>query len=250
MKIRSNKACFVRVLSKQALTLQLERYFRRRPKMTSSSSPIRIVVADDHPLFREGVAYSLAAEAEISVVGQAGSGEEALQMAMDLLPEVLLLDIAMPGLGGIEAARQIAMACPIIKIIMLTVSEDQDDLLSALKSGARGYVLKGVSARELSNAVRAVAAGEVYISPALAGGILFEMTYRQPADPLDDLTPREREILRLVGEGLTNREIGDHLFLAEKTIKHYMTGVLQKLHVRSRVEAALLARERLLRNHG
>ena len=131
---------------------------------------------------------------------------------------------------------------------MLTVSEDQDDLMEALKAGARGYVLKGVSARELAKAIRAVAAGESYISPSLAGGILFEMSYSQPADPLDELTSREREILRLVGEGLTNREIGVHLHLTEKTIKHYMTSVLQKLQVRSRVEAALMVQERLLKN--
>ena len=126
-----------------------------------------------------------------------------------------------------------------------TVSEDEDDLMNALKAGARGYVLKGVSARELVDAVRAVAKGEVYISPALASGILVEMTHTDQPNPLDDLT--EREILRLVGEGLTNREIGERLHLAEKTIKHYMTNVLQKLQVRSRVEAALMAQKRSLK---
>lgn len=211
------------------------------------SDPIRILIADDHPLFRDGVAHSLAGEPDLTIVGQASSGEEAFDLANDLLPDILLLDIAMSGQGGIAAARRISAAYPVVRIIMLTVSEDEDDLMNALKVGARGYVLKGVSARELAAAVRAVATGDVYVSPALASGILFEMTHTEQPDPLSELTEREREILHLVGEGLTNREIGERLHLAEKTIKHYMTNVLQKLHVHSRVEAALLAQKRSLK---
>ena len=205
------------------------------------SEPIRVLIADDHPLFRDGVAHSLASEPDIEVVGQASSGGEALQMAREHLPNVLLLDIAMPGRGGIVAAGEVAGACPATKIIMLTVSKDEDDLMAALKAGARGYVLKGVSARELANVVRAVAGGDVYVSPSLAADMLRELSRPQPPDPLDELTEREREVLQLVAEGLTNREIGERIHLSEKTIKHYMTNVLQKLQVRSRVEAALLA---------
>jgi len=205
------------------------------------SEPIRILIADDHPLFRDGVAHSLAGEPDMAVVGEAANGEEALRLARDLLPDVLLLDIAMPGKGGLAAAAAIGVACPATKIVMLTVSEHEDDLLAAFKAGARGYVLKGVSARELANVVRAVVAGEVYVSPTLAAGMLVELTRTRPPDPLSGLTEREREILRLVAEGLTNREIGERLHLAEKTVKHYMTNVLGKLHVRSRVEAALIA---------
>lgn len=208
------------------------------------SEPIRIVIADDHPLFREGVAQSLSGVPDFTVVGQAGSGEEAFALVGNLLPDVLLLDVTMPGDGGIVTAGKVAAAWPVVRIMMLTVSEDQDTLMAALKAGARGYVLKGVTARDLANAVRVVAGGDIYISPALAGGILFELTARKQADdPLTALTDREREILGLVAEGLTNREIGDRLHLAEKTIKHYMTNVLQKLQVRSRVEAALLAQK-------
>lgn len=204
------------------------------------SEPIRVLLADDHPLFRDGVAHSFASEPDITVIGTAATGEEALRLGRDLLPDVLLLDIAMPGKGGLAAAAAIALACPATKTIMLTVSEYEDDLLSAFKAGARGYVLKGVSARELAAVVRAVAAGEVYVSPTLAAGMLLELTRDKPSDPLNDLTEREREILRLVAAGLTNREIGERLHLAEKTIKHYMTNILGKLHVRSRLEAALL----------
>ncbi|MCA9953422.1 MAG: response regulator transcription factor [Ardenticatenaceae bacterium] len=208
------------------------------------SEPIRIVIADDHPLFREGVAQSLSSEPGFTVVGQAGSGEEACSLVSNLLPDVLLLDVTMPGDGGIVTAGKVAAAWPVVRIMMLTVSEDQDTLMAALKAGARGYVLKGVTARDLTNAVRVVAGGDIYISPALAGGILFELTAsKQSDDPITTLTDREREILGLVAGGLTNREIGDRLHLAEKTIKHYMTNVLQKLQVRSRVEAALLAQK-------
>ena len=208
------------------------------------SEPIRILVADDHPLFRDGVVHSLAAEPDFAIVGQAESGEEALRLARDFLPDVVLLDIGMPGWDGLVTAEKITTACPATKIVMLTVAEDEDKLLAAFKAGARGYVLKGVSARELASVVRAAAQGEVYVSPSLAAGILVAHTRGRPADPLEDLTERELEILKLVGEGLTNREIGDRIHLSEKTVKHYITNILQKLQVRSRVEAALLAARR------
>jgi DNA-binding NarL/FixJ family response regulator len=208
------------------------------------SEPTRIVVADDHPLFRDGVVHSLAAEPDFAVVGQAASGEEALRLARDLLPDVVLLDIGMPGWDGLITAEKITTACPATKIVMLTVVEDEDKLLAAFKAGARGYVLKGVSARELANVVRATVQGEVYVSPSLAAGMMIALTRSHPPDPLEELTARELEILKLVGQGLTNREIGQHVHLSEKTIKHYITNILQKLQVRSRVEAALIAARR------
>ncbi|MFH1184988.1 MAG: response regulator transcription factor [Chloroflexota bacterium] len=205
------------------------------------TDPIRVVVADDHPLFREGVLHSLASKAGITVVGQAETGEQALRLTRELLPDVLLLDIAMPGQGGLTTVGQVALACPATKVVMLTVLDNEDTLLGAFKAGARGYLLKGVSARELARVIRAVAGGEVYISPALAVRMLADLTGVKQPDPLSELTPRETEILQLVAQGLTNREIGERLSLAEKTIKHYMTNVLGKLHVRSRLEAAMLA---------
>ena len=205
------------------------------------SDTIRILVADDHPLFREGIVHTLRNEPDFEVIAQAGNIDDAVNTALRLRPDLVLLDITMPGEGcGIAAAGRIAEQDPGIRIVMLTVSENQDYVMMALKSGAHGYVLKGVAAGALCDIVRRVARGEVFISPELAAGMLVEMSRPRPPDPMSDLTPREREILDLVAQGMTNREIGDKLFLAEKTVKHYMTSVLQKLHVRSRTEAALL----------
>jgi DNA-binding NarL/FixJ family response regulator len=201
---------------------------------------IRIVVADDHPLFREGVVTSLGSIADMCVVGQAENADEAVRLVRDEVPDLALLDIAMPG-GGIEAARKIASVSPATRIVMLTVSEDEDDLLAAMKAGASGYVLKGVSARELAAVVRSVSAGDVYVAPSLAFGLLREMSKPPPSDPVAELSSRERQVLELVASGRSNQEIGIELGLAEKTIKHYMTNILTKLQVRSRVEAALLA---------
>ena len=209
------------------------------------TEPIRVLVVDDHPLFRQGVVQALGAERNLKIVGEAASGEEALKLACALLPDVVLLDISMPGWGGLVTSEKITTACPATVIVMLTVSEDKDKLLAAFKAGARAYVLKGVSARELANVLRSAVAGEVYVSPSLASEMLVSLTRGSAPDPLQELTDREREILSLIGNGLTNREIGERIFLSEKTIKHYVTNILQKLQVRSRVEAALLAAQRV-----
>jgi DNA-binding NarL/FixJ family response regulator len=200
---------------------------------------IRVVVVDDHPKFRAGVVASISAQPGLEVVGEGGSADEARSLVEQHDPDVCLLDITMPG-GGLAAARDITGASPHTRVVMLTVSEDQDDLLAAMKAGASGYVLKGATATELASVLRNVSAGEVYVAPALAWGLLREMS-RPKSAPLDELSAREREVLELVAAGLSNQEIGDRLSLAEKTIKHYMTSILSKLRVRSRVEAALLA---------
>jgi DNA-binding NarL/FixJ family response regulator len=208
---------------------------------------IHIVIVDDHPLFREGVANTLRVEPDIAIVGQAESAEEAIRLACDLLPDIIMLDIDIPG-GGLHAAQTIAAACPVTKIVMLTVSEEEEHLVAALRAGVRAYILKGVAARELVRILRAIAAGEVYVTPTLAASLLLEMTgalstARLPTHPLDELTEREHQILEGVAAGLSNKEIGQQLYLSEKTVKHYMTNILQKLHVRNRVEAALLAQK-------
>lgn len=212
-------------------------------KMTET---FQVVIVDDHPLFREGVAGTLCAEPDIEVVGQGESAEDAYRLGTELLPDILLLDISIPG-GGLDAIPRIAAACPVTKIVMLTASEEEDDVIAALKAGARGYIVKGVSARELVRILRAIQAGEAYVTPTLAASLLSVMSGRRPGGheekPIEELTERERQILELVASGKSNKEIGQQLFLSEKTVKHHMTNILQKLHVRNRVEAALLARK-------
>jgi RNA polymerase sigma factor (sigma-70 family) len=209
---------------------------------------LHVVLVDDHVLFREGLATILNTQEDIEVVGEGGTAQDAIRLARDLLPEIILLDIDMPG-GGLEAARVISNDQPVCKIVILTASEEDDHLIAALKAGARAFILKGVAARELLRILRSVAAGESYVPPALAASLLLELHEPQAQvrknlqDPINELTEREREILESLAGGLSNKEIGEKLFLSEKTVKHYMTNILQKLQVRNRVEAALLAQK-------
>ena len=212
-------------------------------------TPIRIVIADDHPIYREGVARTLIEDAGLDVVGQAQDAPGAVELATRLAPDLVLLDISMPGGGGLAALRAI-QALPVPpRVAMLTASEEDDEVMQALKGGALGYVLKGVGARDLVGIVKDLARGQSYVSPVLAARLLAVMRYggkaAKPANPLADLSKREEDILRLVAEGRSNKEIGLALELQEKTVKHYMTSILQKLHLRNRVEAAVLAREHL-----
>jgi DNA-binding NarL/FixJ family response regulator len=212
------------------------------------SEHLTVVVIDDHPLFREGVALTLRAE-NIEVVGQGETAEEAVRLTTELLPDIVLLDIDIPG-GGLTAAQTIANCCPVSRIVILTGSEDEDNLLAALRTGSRAYVLKGVAARELVRILRGVAAGESYVTPNLAAGLLLELTGkapggRLPTSPLDELNERERVILEHVAAGASNKEIAYQLHLSDKTVKHYVTNILQKLQVRNRVEAAILAQKTL-----
>lgn len=209
---------------------------------------IRIVIADDHPLYREGVARSLSDDAELLVVGQAQDADGAVDLTRRLEPDLLLLDISMPGGGGIAALRAVTALPKPPRVAMLTASEEDEDVMQALRAGAQGYILKGVGSRELLALVKDLARGQSYVSPTLAARILNAMrttAAAKAADPMEDLSKREEDILRLVAEGKSNKEIGRLLDLQEKTVKHYMTSILQKLHVRNRVEAALLARQHL-----
>jgi DNA-binding NarL/FixJ family response regulator len=193
-------------------------------------------------MFRQGVATSLNADPAFKVVAEAENGEQAVELAQRLQPDLVLLDVSMPGMGGIAAAARIAESLPAARIVMLTVTDNQDSLLAALKAGAHGYVLKGVSALELRGIIRRVADGEAYVTPHLAASMLLEFSRPPEAKTgIAELTPREADVLDLLSQGLTNREIGERLHLAEKTVKHHMTNVLQKLQVRTRTEAAILA---------
>lgn len=213
-----------------------------------TQNKLHVVIVDDHALFRESLATLLRAEPDIDVVGLGGTADEAVRLARDLLPDIILLDLDMPG-DGLSAAKTIAEELPVTRIVVLTASEEDDHLIAALKTGARAYILKGVAARELLRILRSVAAGESYVPPALAASLLLEMheagrqSAKQPENPLNDLTERERQILEGMASGLSNKEIGQKLFLSEKTVKHYITNILQKLQVRNRVEAALLAQK-------
>jgi len=208
------------------------------------TEPIRTFVADDHPLFREGVVHSLCVDPGFVVIGEAGSGEETLEKVTQLQPHLVLLDISMPGISGIETARRIAQTAPQTRIMMLTVDDRGPSLLAALKAGAHGYVLKGVAAKELREIARRIADGEAYVPPALAAELLSEMSAPRPVDAFSTLTHREVGVLELLGQGFSNRAIGEALFIAEKTVKRHMTNILAKLQVRSRTEAALIAAHR------
>ena len=204
--------------------------------------PIRVAVIDDHPLFREGVAHTIHSSKVLAVVAEGACADDAIRIARDALPDIMLLDVSMPG-GGIEAAQAISQVCPVVKTIMLTVSESEEHVAQALAAGARGYVLKGTSGPELINTVRAVSRGESYVSPGLAARLLT-IAKRPPTavaqdGDLPELTKREEDILDHVARGMTNKEIARSLNISEKTVKHYMTNIMQKLHVRNRVEAVL-----------
>ncbi|WP_027165707.1 response regulator transcription factor [Mesorhizobium sp. WSM3224] len=213
------------------------------------STSIRIAIVDDHPLFREGVARSLGEIGGFELVGEGASAEDAERLVRASTPDILLLDISMPG-GGLNALGGILSAVPDQKVVMLTVSETNADVAHALKAGARGYVLKGVGSKALAEILRDVANGQSYVSPSLSARLLSDLlqpTGSKP-DPLAQLTTREAEILKLVGEGLSNKEVAARLSLQEKTVKHHMTRVLAKLNVRNRTEAALLMHEARERN--
>ena len=208
-------------------------------------SGIRIVLADDHPIFREGLARTLQESGAFEVVGSGGSADDAVALAEAHSPDLALLDISMPG-GGIEAARRVRAASPSTRVAMLTVSESDEDVAGALRAGAIGYVLKGISGTELVAVLSGVARGEAHVSPTLAARILgdFQAPGRKPArSPIDSLTRREEDILRRVAKGMSNREVAEALQIQEKTVKHYMTSILEKLEARNRVEATLIARE-------
>jgi two-component system nitrate/nitrite response regulator NarL len=182
----------------------------------------------------------------IEVVGEGATAADALKVAEELRPDVMLLDISLPG-GGVEAAASIARACPSVRAVMLTASESELDVASALQAGARGYILKGSSAAEVVETVRAIFKGESYVAPSLAARLLIQMGKRNEVvanKPVSDLTAREDEILALVSSGMTNKEIANRLRLTERTVKHHMTSIMRKSNVRNRVEAMLMFRRK------
>ena len=214
---------------------------------------VRVMICDDHALFRRGLVMVLESEPDIEVVAEAEDGDDALRKVSEFVPDVVLMDVRMPGIDGIEATRRIAEAVPSTKIVMLTVSDEESDLYEAIKAGASGYLLKEISIEEVSTAVRAVVAGQSLISPSMASKLLTEFTnLSKRADerttvPTPRLTDRELEVLRLVAQGKSNREIAEDLFISENTVKNHVRNILEKLHLHTRMEAVMYAvREKLL----
>jgi two-component system, NarL family, nitrate/nitrite response regulator NarL len=209
---------------------------------------IRVAVVDDHPLFRDGVTHTFRNSEALDLVAMGASHDDAVRIVREDKPDVLLLDIQLPG-GGIEAVQVITGMASQTKVIMLTASENENDVSAALEGGASGYVLKGISGNDLIHTVCAVQNGDIYITPALAARMLKSNINRRTARPDSEktafvLTPREEDILNCVSIGQTNKEIAIALNISEKTVKHYMTTIMHKLQVRNRVEAALKARQR------
>src|SRR5688572_21705513 len=214
---------------------------------------IRVMIVDDHALFRRGLQMVLEAEDGIEVVGEAGDGQEAIQRAEEAMPDVVLMDVRMPKRSGIEATTALKELLPNVKILMLTISDEEADLYEAIKAGASGYLLKEISIEEVADAVRAVQQGQSLISPSMASKLLNEfaaMVKRRDERtqvPGPRLTERELEVLKLVAKGLNNRDIGTELFISENTVKNHVRNILEKLHLHSRMEAVVYAvREKLL----
>jgi two-component system, NarL family, nitrate/nitrite response regulator NarL len=224
--------------------------------MPLSSTPIRLLVVDDHTLFRRGLVALLGMEPRLQVVGEAGDAGEAQRRARELQPDLILLDNHLPGVNGVDAVAGLREVAPCAQVLMLTVSEDERDLSAALKAGARGYVLKTIDGPDLVRAIERTVAGESIVSPELTAKLVsaFQALHAAPSgvpavpaappEPLDRLSPREREILALIAQGASNKEIARELGIAETTVKIHVQHILRKLGLSSRVQAAVYASER------
>jgi two-component system nitrate/nitrite response regulator NarL len=211
-----------------------------------TEAPIRVLLVDDHLLFRKGIASLLSAEEGFEVVGEAADGVEAVEKASVLMPDVILMDLNMPQMTGLETTRRIKEALPYTRIVMLTISEEEQDLFEAVKVGAQGYLLKKIEPKALFSTIRAVMRGEASFSRAMATKLLREFARRAnrtAASPAEsaDLTAREKEVLGLVAHGKSNKEIAATLDVAENTVKNHLKNILEKLHLENRVQAAMFA---------
>lgn len=212
--------------------------------MTESGElePIRILIADDNAEFRDGLRALLVIQPDMAVVGAAASGDAALTLAAQLQPDVVLMDLQMPGMNGIEATRYLVSASPHVGVLVVTMFEDDDSVFAAMRAGARGYLLKGARKAETLRAIRAVAEGEAIFSPAIARRLMGFFAAPAPL-PFPELTDREREILMLIAQGRNNHEIATTLFLSVKTVRNHVSNIYAKLQVADRTQAAIRARE-------
>jgi DNA-binding NarL/FixJ family response regulator len=225
------------------------------PDASQRPEPIRTMIVDDHALFRRGLEMVLDEEPDIELVGQASDGAEAVEKAAESLPDVVLMDIRMPRSSGIEACRAMKEAAPSAKIIILTISDEEEDLFEAIRAGASGYLLKDIPLDEVAEAVRAVDGGQSLINPSMAGKLLTEFATLARRDgearaqevPAPKLTDREMQVLKLVARGMNNRDIAKELFISENTVKNHVRNILEKLQIHSRMEAVMVAvREKLI----
>jgi DNA-binding NarL/FixJ family response regulator len=204
---------------------------------------VRVLVVDDHPVVRTGLRAVLATTPGVEQVGEASSGEEAVALSDELMPDVVIMDIRMPGMDGIEATRQVVAANPNIAVLVLTMHDDDDTVFAAMRSGARGYLLKGAEQEEVARAIVAVASGEAIFGPAIADRVLrYFAAPREPADPFPDLTAREHEVLDLLAAGQNNLAIARQLDLTPKTVANHVSNILNKLQAADRAEAIVKAR--------
>jgi len=205
-----------------------------------------VLVADDHPIFRSGMRALLASVPDAEVVGEATTGDEAIAQAAALQPDLILMDLQMPGIGGIEATRRILLASPHIRVLVVTMFEDDHSLFAAMRAGAHGYVVKGVNAEEMLRAIWAVGSGEAIFSPAIAARLIeFFAASRPPVPPqtFPELSDREREVLDLMAQGASNAEIANRLVLSPKTVRNHVSNIFSKLQVADRTHAIIRARE-------
>jgi DNA-binding NarL/FixJ family response regulator len=225
------------------------------PDASQQADPIRAMIVDDHALFRRGLEMVLEEEKDIELVGQASDGAEAVEKAAESLPDVVLMDIRMPRSSGIEACRAMKEAAPSAKIVILTISDEEEDLFEAIRAGASGYLLKDIPLDEVADAVRAVHGGQSLINPSMAGKLLTEFATLARRDdgeraqelPAPRLTEREMQVLKLVARGMNNRDIAKELFISENTVKNHVRNILEKLQIHSRMEAVMVAvREKLI----
>lgn len=200
---------------------------------------IKVIIIDDHEIVRKGLRMTIQGEADLELVGEGCNGQEAIELASRLQPDVLLMDVKMPEVDGIQATQAIHKAHPEIAILMLSSFGDDPELFAALKAGASGYLLKDIGGDELVEAVRGAASGDPQLHPKIARRLMHTMP--APDDPFAELTPREEDVLRCLARGMSNKEIADELVVAETTIKGYVSTILSKLHISDRTQAALLA---------
>ena len=202
---------------------------------------VRVLLVDDHPVFREGIAALLSATGNFEVVGEANDGEEALASTGTLTPDLVVMDIHMPGMGGLEATRRIKEEFPAVRVIMLTVSDDEEDLFEAVKAGAQGYLVKDLASSDVVDLIRRAAGGEAAFTPTLASKALLVLGRRDSTSRPDSLSRREKDVLEQLVQGHSNIAIADALGLSEATVRFHLRNILSKLHAQSRTEAAVQA---------